>query len=280
MPRPGSRDSIEMRHPIFASYMAEILKIPLLTAEAERDLLRMVKEGDKDALDNLVSSHLRFVVSVCWKYRQRGLPLLDLINEGNLALYNAAEHFDLGSPVRFMSYAVWWIRQGVLDALARQAGAISFPPDRMHKVVRYRRLEAVLTQKLGRQPTPDEMARKSGISSKAIASLREAVEALSSTRGFRPPSDGGSDGKIHDWRPSIPETDADDFLLRKTLDSLLAKLKPNEQRIIALRYGLDHGTRLSLAEVGTILGITCERVRQIQTRAITNLRELSQGMGL
>jgi len=265
-----------MRDPILASYMAEILKIPLIAVEEERRLLKEVKEGNNDALNTLVSSHLRFVVAVCWNYRHKGLPLPDLINEGNLALFRAAEHFDLGNPVRFMSYAVWWIRQGVMDALARQAGSITFPPARMHKAIRYRRIEAILTQKLGRLPTWEEVASKSGDSAQSTATLSAFVEGISSTRGYGPSLATSIEGTDQDWKAAGADADADIYLLRKTLWSLLERLKPNEKRIVALRYGLIHGVRQSLAEVGSIMGISCERVRQVEERAIANLRKAIQ----
>ncbi len=268
-----------MRDPILASYIAEIVKIPPLTIEVERDLMRKVKDGNEQARNSLVSSHLKFVVAVCWNYRHRGLPLPDLINEGNLALFNAAAHFDPSSPVRFMSYAVWWIRQGALDALARQAGSISFPPDRMHKAIRYRRAEAKLAQKLGRHPTPEEIAPLTGASVRTAESLRAVLEAMASTRGYGPPIAGTLDETAKDANHPCADAAAERYLLRKTMGSLLARLRPNEQRILSLRFGLAFGARKSLAEVSAVLGITCERVRQLEERALANLRNIVHAVG-
>lgn len=276
MSSQNSRRINEMRDPIIAAYMAEISKIPSVTPEEERHLLRQVKQGDNRALNALVSSHLKFVVAVCWNYRHRGLPLSDLINEGNLALFRAAEHFDPENPVRFMSYAVWWIRQSALDALARQAGSVSFPPDRMHKAIRTRRFEARLTQKLGRPPSPEELAPVTGDSGRSIANLRGVLEAMSSTRGYNPSYATALDGMPKEGSAAGAEADANLYLIRKTLKSILDRLNDKEQRILSLRFGLVHGVRFSLEEVGSILGITRERVRQLEERALSDLRKATR----
>jgi len=157
-----TKRKIHARDPILEAYMAEIFKIPLLHAEEERDLLARARTGDRDATNSIVSANLRFVVALSWKYRKRGLPLPDLINEGNLALFRAVEGFEPRENLRFMSYAVWWIRQGILSALARQAGSITYPPNRVYQVIRMRHIENRLTQRLGRAPAWDEIDAELG----------------------------------------------------------------------------------------------------------------------
>jgi RNA polymerase primary sigma factor len=252
--------------------MAEASKIPVLKPGDEKALLAKAKAGDKEAAHAVVAGNIRFVVAVCWNYRNRGLPLPDLISEGNLALYQAIEHFD-HSEVRFISYAVWWVRQAVLSALARQSGSVSFPPDRMYKALRLRRVENTLTQRLGRLPTPEEIGAMIGAGERTQASLAMILQGLSS-RSERSSQAGDPLERLVDSQEEWnPETAVARHLNRKALLRRIGRLPPRDQRILNLRFGLGHGVRFSLAEVGSELGLTRERVRQIEARVLANLRK-------
>jgi RNA polymerase primary sigma factor len=271
-----SRRSRNTEETLVNTYMAEVAKIPMISAEEERKLLARVKAGDRVALNSLVSSNLRFVVAVCWNYRNRGVPMPDLINEGNLALFHAAEQFNPVNNVRFMSYAVWWLRQAILSAIARQGGTISLPPDRIRKTVRFRRAAMRLAQKLGREPYPDELETALGGSGNtwtAIAKLSERL-SVSKSRASGNPLDEVPASE--EW--CAPDAEVDMQLIRKALRSLLRKLSDRQQKILALRFGLENGTRFSLTEVGSILSLTRERVRQIEERALSELRRSSRSL--
>jgi RNA polymerase primary sigma factor len=258
--------------------MAEVRRIPTLALAEERMLLSRVRIGDRAAMNALVSGNLRFVVAVSWKYRNRGLDLPDLINEGNLGLFRAADHFESGNELRFISYAVWWIRQGILTALARQPGCISIPPERMSKAIRYRYTENKLTQKLGRPPREEEMSEAMGESAKLTASLKALLESMSSTRGLRPAASAPQ------AEFAAPESDggvdalAEEQLLRKALKGKLARLGSQEQRVLALRFGFQ-GACFSLREIGTLFGLTPERIRQIELKALSRLRLATRALG-
>ncbi len=266
----------ELRDPILAAYMGEILEIPLLTVGEERDLLAKARNGDRDATNAIVSANLRFVVAVSWNFRNRGLPLPDLINEGNLALFRALECFEPRQEIRFMSYAVWWIRQGILSALARQAGSISFPPDRLHKAILLRRIENRLAQRLGRSPDRDEVVSEMGGGSRAASGISAALEGLASTRGIGGPGPDLESLALSDG--DGPEESIGRELIRKALKERMQRLSARERRILSLRYGLANGDRLSLSEVGSLMGITRERVRQLEERALATLKRTTRAL--
>ncbi|MEO6098609.1 MAG: RNA polymerase sigma factor RpoD/SigA [Fibrobacteria bacterium] len=271
----NSRRRTAIRDPLLAAYMADVQRFPVLSRAEERGLLAEVKTGNRKAVNALVTANLKFVVAVCWGYRNRGLPLPDLINEGNLGLFRAAEKFELANGLRFISYAVWFIRQGILTALARQPGSISIPPDRLYKALHFRRVENSLTQKLGHPPGSEEMEVALGETGKVTRSLGNLLECMASTRG-----PGGS-GPANPQGISItneeegPEAVAGFLMIRNILARCLARLNGREKQIISLRYGLGHGVGLSLADVGSVLGLTRERVRQIEDKAIQRLRRFA-----
>lgn len=275
--RAGTRPRMgRTADPILDAYFREVDRIPTLSQQEENDLMAEVKKGDRHAINTLVSGNLKFAIAVCWKYRNCGLPMGDLINEANLGLFRAAEHFAPTKGIRFLSYAVWWIRSGILTAIARQPGAISFPPARMALASRMRRVENALTQRLGRRPRSEEMSAALGTSGKVLASVTNLADCISSTRrsAIRPESDS--------WVPSLAACDDEgsgipDLFIGKNLGRHMQRLAARERRVLSLRYGFQ-GACFSLAEVSGMLGVTRERVRQIELKALGRLRNSTRAL--
>nr|NIP58707.1 RNA polymerase sigma factor RpoD/SigA [Gemmatimonadota bacterium]NIR79088.1 RNA polymerase sigma factor RpoD/SigA [Gemmatimonadota bacterium]NIT87746.1 RNA polymerase sigma factor RpoD/SigA [Gemmatimonadota bacterium]NIU31607.1 RNA polymerase sigma factor RpoD/SigA [Gemmatimonadota bacterium]NIV61953.1 sigma-70 family RNA polymerase sigma factor [Gemmatimonadota bacterium] len=240
-------------------YLKEISAYPLIDREEEGRLARLIREGDEEALNKLVRSNLRFVVSVAKKYQNQGVPLSDLINEGNLGLIRAAHKFDETKGIKFISYAVWWIRQAILQCLAEQSRIVRVPLNRAGALHRIGKRSSALFQELGREPTVDELARELEIS-------REEVErglALSQSHlSLDAPLTPGEDVRLLDYLPDQFAADPDDSAYRKALrasvEEALSSLKERESKILRLYYGLDGNDPMTLDEIGGLLGITRE----------------------
>jgi RNA polymerase primary sigma factor len=261
-------------------YVRQIGDGRLLTPAEERELARRKDEGDDEAKRKLIESNLRLVMSITRNYTKAGVPLLDLIQEGNLGLIRAVEKFDYKLGYKLSTYATWWIRQAISRALAEQGRTIRLPvhvADQVRKVTRARR---VLGQKLNRDPTIDEIAAESGFASKRVQELLELVQDHVSLE--TPIGDGESSvaDLIEDIHAERPEEETAHRLRSTELAAALAKLKPRQQRVLIERFGLDGSKPKTLEEVGVNLGITRERVRQLETRALRELRTVAPALEL
>jgi RNA polymerase primary sigma factor len=273
---PGEAD-----RDILDQYFAEASKYPLLTAAEEKELARRIRKGDQEAMHELVKRNLRFVVSVAKKYQNRGLPLIDLIGEGNVGLLTAARKFDPDQGVKFISYAVWWIRQAILSSLARQGRTVRVPLNRTADLSRVMRASALLRDKLGREPTPDEVAQLTGISQEIVSALLSLNSA-----DIRLDAPLGADGDRSlierfsvEEMPNTEETVLNQFRSQE-LARALSTLPARDAKILRLYFGLEAGREHTLDEIGKMLGVTRERVRQLRDRALKRLREGDVGDAL
>jgi RNA polymerase nonessential primary-like sigma factor len=258
-----------------SAYLNEIGLIPLLDAEEERRLALRVAEGDADARRRMIESNLRLVVSIARGYVGRGVPLLDLIAEGNLGLIRAVEKFDAARRLRFSTYATWWIRDGVQRALMSQGRTVRLPVHVLREFAQVLRARRQLTHEFGRMPSIDELARSLGKSSADVAGLFTLTDRISSLDA---PMSASDDRALIE---QLIVDDADTLMSRTTTDGrssriehCLEQLSTRQRLVLQRRYGLnDHATQ-SLAEIAAELGLTRERVRQIQSEALTRLRSL------
>jgi RNA polymerase primary sigma factor len=262
-------------------YLDQINKIPLLSRDDEDKYARSAREGDEPAKNILVSSNLRFVVSIAKKYQTSGISLLDLINEGNLGLIRAAERFDPDKGYHFISYAVWWIRQAIMLAISQKTSLIRIPLNRTSDLQRIEDVQKKLEHKLGRAPMPSEIAEDLDMEDKEISHLRNISQDFISLDA----SAGDSDDTtfmnlVEDKRVDAPDKKLMDESLRHTLDDVLATLTEAERRIIKLRFGLDGEKPLSLQQIGEQFNLSKERIRQIEKKAIRRLRHPSRSQKL
>ena len=273
---PGDAD-----RDILDQYFAEASKYPLLNAAEEKELARRIRTGDQEAMHELVKRNLRFVVSVAKKYQNRGLPLIDLIGEGNVGLLTAARKFDPDQGVKFISYAVWWIRQAILSSLARQGRTVRVPLNRTADLSRVMRAGGLLRDKLGREPTPDEVAQLTGISQEIVSALLSLNAA-----DIRLDAPLGTDGdRSLIERFSVEEMpNTEEMVLNRFRSQELARalstLPPRDAKILRLYFGLEADREHTLDEIGKMLGVTRERVRQLRDRALRRLREGDVGDAL
>lgn len=272
---PLSDDSVKM-------YLREIGRVPLLTAKEEIELARKIKEDDIMAKRKLVRHNLRLVVSIDKKYINRGLPFLDLIQEGNLGLIRAAEKFDPERGYKFSTYATWWVRQGITRSLSDKSRTIRVPVHMVETINKFKKIARKLGQELNRRPTEDELAEVMEVSG---AKIKEIVAAMRTPVSLESPINNEDDGKLEDFiadpnqsvKPELCATEnllADDIL--KVLDTLTQK----EKAVIQLRFGIDSGQERTLEEVGRMLRITRERVRQLEFRALKKLRHPERAIKL
>jgi RNA polymerase primary sigma factor len=263
----GKQSSREMR-----LYLKEISKIPLLTAEEEKELGRRVKEGDNDALQKLVEANLRFVIKISKKYRGFGLSFLDLINEGNLGLMEAAKRFDPDKNVRFTSYAVWWIRQAILHALTSMGHPLRLPAKISNTMYRMGKTITKKTAELNRRPTLQEIAADMGMDEKELSAM---VEVAGGATSLSQPLDEEGDLRLEDVLPdeiSSVQDDLESQFLNKHIDEVMERLEDNERKILTLRFGLEDGQPHTLKEIGDSMGLSRERIRQIEAKALNKIR--------
>jgi RNA polymerase primary sigma factor len=271
--------SVEDEH--LALYLKEISNIPLLTAEEEVLLAKRIKRSDQRALDTLVLSNLRFVVSVAVEYKGQGLPLLDLINEGNLGLIKAAKKFDETKGFKFISYAVWWIRQSIMQAIVEQGNIVRLPMNKANVLYQLRKRNRALWDELGRQPTKYELATALGISESVIAEIELATNTY---RSLDEPLGNEEDhillNTIEDEDQPDPaeELDSNEFL--SLLEQALDSLSPREAMILRNYYGLGVKEPMTLEEIGKELNISRERVRQVKVKALSRIRNSHIGRRL
>jgi len=286
-PRSRKRDTAvslgayDAERDILDLYLHEVSKSPLLNPMQETAVARRVRAGDEDAVQELVTKNLRFVISVAKKYQNRGLALVDLIGEGNIGLLTAARKFDPDHGVKFISYAVWWIRQAILSAIARHGRTVRVPLNRTADLSRAIRATESLRQELRREPTAEEI-------SAAVALSVELVQALASlnTAEVRLDAPLTAEGErnvlerfMADGQPDA-EAQAMDQFLKEEVDAALATLAPRDAKVLRLYFGLDGEQEHTLEEIGGLFGITRERVRQLRDRALKKLREGEVGRTL
>lgn len=262
-------------------YLREISRYPLIPQEDEVRLAQRIRLGEEEALDKLVRSNLRFVVSVAKKYQNQGVSLSDLINEGNLGLIRAAHKFDETKGIKFISYAVWWIRQAILQALAEQSRIVRVPLNRAGALHRITRRSSALQQELGRQPTAAEVAEGMDIE---VEEVEKTLSISQNHVSLDAPLAPGEDNRLLDYLADTqnPGPDAETFerALTQSIEDVLKGLKEREARILRLYFGLDGPEPMTLEEIGAELGITRERVRQIKEKALSRLRHVSRSKAL
>jgi RNA polymerase primary sigma factor len=261
-------------------YVRQIGDGPLLTPREERELARRKDEGDEAAKRRLIECNLRLVMSITRNYTRAGVPLLDLIQEGNLGLIRAVEKFDYKLGYKLSTYATWWIRQSVTRALADQGRTIRLPvhvAEQTRKVLRARR---ILAQKLNRDPLVPEIAKEAGFTPERVQELLELIEDPVSLE--TPVGDGESiySDLIEDTKTDQPDDATAKMLRSRELAGALRRLSPRMRRVVALRFGLDGEAPQTLEQVGIGLGITRERVRQLESRALRELRQAAPGLQL
>lgn len=264
------KDSIKM-------YLKEIGKIPLLTPSQERELARRAQMGDKKAREKLITANLRLVVSIAKRYIGRGLPFLDLIQEGNIGLLKAVEKFDWRKGYKFSTYATWWIRQAITRAIADQARTIRIPVHMVETINKLNRLIREYYQEHGEQPSMEELAKMMG---KPVEKIEEILEAAKETISLEAPIGEDEDSTIGDFvaDDSIPspKREAMRMLIREEVEKVLKTLNPREAMVLKMRYGLLDGKAKTLEEVGQYFNVTRERIRQIEVKALRKLRHPSR----
>jgi RNA polymerase primary sigma factor len=263
--------------PSLDKYLHEIGKVELITADEEVELARKIKLGDQKALTKLVNANLRFVVSVSKQYQNQGLSLPDLINEGNLGLIKAALRFDETRGFKFISYAVWWIRQSILQALAEQARIVRLPLNKIGAINKINKSFSKLEQQYEREPTADEIATDLDIGQKEV---KEFLKSSGRHISMDAPLSSEDDGDMYDVLSSndeeLPDSDLISHSLRMEIERILTTLSPRESDIVRLYFGLSGKHAYSLEEIGEEFGLTRERVRQIKEKAIRRLKHTSK----
>ena len=257
----------------FQLYLRQIGEYPLITVEEEVVLAGRIKKGDQEARHKMVRSNLRLVVKIARDYSNFGLPLLDLISEGNIGLMKAVERFDPQKGGKLSTYAAWWIKQSIKRALANQSKTIRLPVHLVDKIAKLRRVSAQLTEELGREPTDQELAEEVGMAEAKVAALKSA--AIRPTSLDQPISDDDSTALgdiIGDDQAFDPYEILRDKDLRDEVGDLLDVLDERERKIINCRFGLDGQKTRTLEEVGVKFGVTRERIRQLQNIALRKLR--------
>ena len=258
-------------------YLREIGQIPLLTPEQEIELAAKIKKGDKAARSLMIRSNLRLVVKIAHDYANLGLPLLDLISEGNIGLMKAVERFDPAKGGKLSTYAAWWIKQSIKRALANQSKTIRLPVHLVDKISKMRRVALQMSEELGREPTDDELAEEVGLSSGKISQLKTVSIRPASLDAPISDDDSTEFGEIvGDLDALTPFENLRDKNLRDEVGDLLAVLDEREKKIIFSRFGLDGGKAKTLEEVGKKFGVTRERIRQLQNIALMKLRRALQ----
>jgi len=257
-------------------YLQQIGKVKLLSSEAEIEIAKRIAEGDEKAKAQLVNANLRLVVSIAKKYIGRGLSFLDLIQEGNLGLIRAAEKFDYKRGFKFSTYATWWIQQSITRGISDKSRTIRLPVHMIETIGRLKKVTRDMTHELGRTPTKEELAARMGVS---LAKLRLVLKATQSTVSLETPLHTKDEAsKIGDFlvdeSTESPDTRVSQENLTEELEKILDNLRPRERDVLKLRFGLNDGNKRTLEEIGQLFGVSRERVRQIETRALNKLRKM------
>jgi RNA polymerase primary sigma factor len=268
-----SAEGVALDDPV-KTYLKEIGRVPLLSAEEEAALAHAAQAGDEDARRRLSEANLRLVVSVAKRYAGRGLPFLDLIQEGNLGLMKAAEKFEPDRGFKFSTYATWWIRQSITRAIADQGRTIRIPVHLVESINRVKKTAGELLRRTGREPTAEEIAAQLDMEP---ARVRELIQLAQDPISLETPVGEEEDAHLEDF---IQDDEAGRQLLRRELMNVLKSLTPREERVIALRFGLEDGRARTLEELGREFNVTRERVRQIEAKALRKLRHPSRAKRL
>ena len=257
----------------FKIYLREIGQTPLLTIQEEIDLAAKIQKGDMKARALMIKANLRLVVKIAHDYGNLGLPLLDLVSEGNIGLMKAVERFDPAKGGKLSTYAAWWIKQSIKRALANQSKTIRLPVHLVDKIAKVKRLAMAMSEELGREPTDDELAEEVGISAAKLSQLRTVSIRPASLDAPMNDDDGTEFGElVGDDTAVDPAENLSDKNLQEELADLLGVLDARERKIINSRFGLDGGKARTLEEVGQKFGVTRERIRQLQNIALAKLR--------
>ncbi|WP_027415838.1 RNA polymerase sigma factor RpoD [Aneurinibacillus terranovensis] len=262
-------------------YLKEIGRVPLLSAEEEINLAKRIEEGDEEAKRRLAEANLRLVVSIAKRYVGRGMLFLDLIQEGNMGLIKAVEKFDYQKGYKFSTYATWWIRQAITRAIADQARTIRIPVHMVETINKLIRVSRQLLQELGREPSPEEIAEKMDLTPEKVREIMKiAQEPVSLETPIGEEDDSHLGDFIEDQEALAPSDAAAYELLKEQLEDVLDTLTEREENVLRLRFGLDDGRTRTLEEVGKVFGVTRERIRQIEAKALRKLRHPSRSKRL
>tara|TARA_R110002072_G_scaffold118631_1_gene250735 strand:- start:145288 stop:146154 length:867 start_codon:yes stop_codon:yes gene_type:complete len=260
------------------SYLQDVSKIDMITAEEEVELAQRIREGDQAALNKLTRSNLRFVISVAKQYQNQGLTLSDLINEGNVGLVKAAKRFDETRGFKFISYAVWWIRQSILQAIAEHSRVVRLPLNKIGDINKIRKASIHLEQQHQRMPSAAEIAKELDMSISSVKqSMKNSSRSLSMDAPFQ---EGENDNNLYDVLSSGESPKPDNTLIHESLkieiDRALDTLSPREADVVKLNFGLGGQPSMTLQEIGDTFDLSRERVRQIREKAIRRLRQQSK----
>ncbi len=262
-------------------YLRDVSRHELITPEREKELGARAQKGDQEAIQELARANLRFVISVAKKYQNRGVSLTDLIQEGNVGLVTAARKFDPEQGVKFISYAVWWIRQAILASLANHGRAVRVPLNRASDLARIFREKERLKQEKGREPTTDELAEATHLTPELVESLQTLNAA--EIRLDAPIGDSEDSQLVERFiteEAAEPEVEVEGRLLTETITAALSTLEERDAKVLRLYFGLEGEREHTLEEIGNMLGVTRERIRQLRDRALRRLREGDKGNAL
>ena len=257
---------------VLSMYMKELNKLPLITHEEEVELFNKIKKGDLRARNKMIESNLRFVVKIAKKYQNQGLPLSDLIDEGNIGLMTALDKYDVDKGYHFISYAVWWIRQSIMKAINEKSRAVRLPLNRSNELLQIQKAQKSLMHQYGEDPTVEMLAQATNLEPTIVKTLVSVSKDMVSLDA--PVFKDNETSNIGDYIESdlaSPDQQVMDSLMKEDINEALAQLSEKEKDIIEHRFGLNNKTQMSLKEIGEIYNLTKERIRQIEKRAIQKL---------
>jgi len=281
MAKPSKNSQFRIGDHSLDQYLHEIGEVDLLSPEEEIELARRVKQGDQEALERLTKANLRFVVSVAKQYQNQGLSLGDLINEGNLGLIKAANRFDETRGFKFISYAVWWIRQSILQALAEQSRIVRLPLNRVGTMNKIGKAFSELEQEFEREPSPEEIAEQLDLTDFEVSdTLQRSAKHLSLDAPFNDEEENRLLDILENQNQPAPDKELMNESLKIELNEALATLTKREAEVVKLYFGLNSETPLTLEEIGEHFKLTRERVRQIKEKALRRLRHASRSRAL